>query len=481
MYEKEKKLAKSYIDGKVSRRSMLRGMASMGVTASTAGVLVNAAATQALAQNGFDWKKYSGTTVKLLLNQHPYADAMIANLDNFKELTGMDVEYDIFPEDVYFDKVTAALSSGSSEYDAFMTGAYMTWTYGPAGWIDDLNEYIGDDSKTNPDYNWEDMLEGVRKSCAWNGQPGGALGSDDAKQWCIPWGYEQNNLTYNSRMFNEAGLTVPTNIDELASTAAEAKAKLNGVYGIGVRGSRSWATIHPGFLSAYANFGQKDLNVSDDGMLSAAMNTDVSRNMHEKWVKMIQDSGAPDWSTHTWYQAGTDLGAGKSAMIFDADILGYFMNGGDNAEAGNLSFAPFAANPEAKAPTPNIWIWSLAMANASKQKDATWYFLQWASGPEHALFGATEMDFVNPVRKSVWADAGFRSRLDKSYPGYVEMHDISAPGAQIYFTAQPLFFDLTTEWAATLQKMVANEVPVDEGLDQLAQSVDRQLKEAGLG
>jgi len=419
--------------------------------------------------------------VKLLLNQHPYADAMIANLDNFKELTGMDVEYDIFPEDVYFDKVTAALSSGSSEYDAFMTGAYMTWTYGPAGWIDDLNEYIGDDSKTNPDYNWEDMLEGVRKSCAWNGQPGGALGSDDAKQWCIPWGYEQNNLTYNSRMFNEAGLTVPTNIDELASTAAEAKAKLNGVYGIGVRGSRSWATIHPGFLSAYANFGQKDLNVSDDGMLSAAMNTDVSRNMHEKWVKMIQDSGAPDWSTHTWYQAGTDLGAGKSAMIFDADILGYFMNGGDNAEAGNLSFAPFAANPEAKAPTPNIWIWSLAMANASKQKDATWYFLQWASGPEHALFGATEMDFVNPVRKSVWADAGFRSRLDKNYPGYVEMHDISAPGAQIYFTAQPLFFDLTTEWAATLQKMVANEVPVDEGLDQLAQSVDRQLKEAGLG
>ena len=481
MYEKEKKLAKSYIDGKVSRRSMLRGMASMGVTASTAGVLVNAAATQALAQNGFDWKKYSGTTVKLLLNQHPYADAMIANLDNFKELTGMDVEYDIFPEDVYFDKVTAALSSGSSEYDAFMTGAYMTWTYGPAGWIDDLNEYIGDDSKTNPDYNWEDMLEGVRKSCAWNGQPGGALGSDDAKQWCIPWGYEQNNLTYKSRMFNEAGLTVTTNIDELASTAAEAKAKLNGVYGIGVRGSRSWATIHPGFLSAYANFGQKDLNVSDDGMLSAAMNTDVSRNMHEKWVKMIQDSGAPDWSTHTWYQAGTDLGAGKSAMIFDADILGYFMNGGDNAEAGNLSFAPFAANPEAKAPTPNIWIWSLAMANASKQKDATWYFLQWASGPEHALFGATEMDFVNPVRKSVWADAGFRSRLDKNYPGYVEMHDISAPGAQIYFTAQPLFFDLTTEWAATLQKMVANEVPVDEGLDQLAQSVDRQLKEAGLG
>ena len=64
---------------------------------------------------------------------------------------------------------------------------------------------------------------------------------------------------------------------------------------------------------------------------------------------------------------------------------------------------------------------------------------------------------------------------------YVEMHDVSAPGAKIHFTAQPLFFDLTTEWASTLQKMVANEVPVDEGLDQLADSINVQLKDAGLG
>ena len=63
------------------------------------------------------------------------------------------------------------------------------------------------------------------------------------------------------------------------------------------------------------------------------------------WVKMIQDSGPKNWSTYTWYQVGTDLGAGASATIFDADILGYFMNGGDNKEKGNLGFHAFAANP----------------------------------------------------------------------------------------------------------------------------------------
>jgi len=458
MYDKEKDLIQAYRRGQMSRRSLIRGLAAMGMSAATASVLVNASATKALAAD-FDWKAHSGKSVKLLLNKHPYTDAMIANLDNFKALTGMDVTYDIFPEDVYFDKVTAALSSGSSEYDAFMTGAYMTWTYGPAG----------------------DMLEGVRKSCAWNGRPGGELGSDDAFQWCIPWGYEQNNLAYNSEMMANSGVDVPTNIDELVEAAAKLQASNDGVYGIGVRGSRSWATIHPGFLSGYASYGEKDLNVSADGKLSAAMNTDVSKDYHAKWVKMIQDSGASDWSTHTWYQVGTDLGAGKSAMIYDADILGYFMNGGDNAMAGKLAYAPFAANPAAAAPSPNIWIWSLAMSKFSRDLDATWYFMQWASGPEHGLFGATQMDFVNPVRQSVWEDAGFRKRLSDSYPGYVEMHDVSAPGAKIHFTAQPLFFDLTTEWAATMQKMVAKEVPVDEGLDQLAASVDAQLKDAGLG
>ncbi|WP_340301889.1 ABC transporter substrate-binding protein [Roseobacter sp. HKCCD7870] len=480
MYDKEKQLAEDFVAKKIGRRDLIKGMSALGVSTALASTLVNAAATRALAQNGFNWRAHEGTTIKLLLNQHPYTDAMIANIENFKSLTGMNVEYDVFPEDVYFDKVTAALSSGSSEYDAFMSGAYMTWTYGPAGWIDDLNEYIMDPSKTNPDYNWEDVLEGVRKSCAWNGRPGGALGSDDAMQWCIPLAYEQNNLTYNKRVFDANSLSVPTDLDSLVDTAAAAKAAMGDGYGIGVRGSRSWATIHPGFLSGYANFGQSDLTVGGDGTLSAAMNTDVSRNFHSKWVEMIQNSGAPDWSTHTWYQVGTDVGAGKSAMMFDADILGYFMNGGDNAEAGNLAFSAFKANPAAAAPTPNIWIWAMAMSSFSTKKDATWYFLQWVTGPEHQLFGAQDMDLVNPARSSVWADEMFRNKLSASYSGYVEMHDVSAPGASIKFTAQPLFFDLTTEWAAMLQRMVAGEVPVDEGLDMLAESVNSQLAEAGL-
>jgi multiple sugar transport system substrate-binding protein len=479
MHDKEKDLIAAYAAKKLSRRELFEGTAKLGLGAAATTGLMGAAMTKAMAAD-FDWKSQSGKTVKLLLNKHPYADAMIANIEAFKALTGMNITYDIFPEDVYFDKVTAALSSKSDQYDAFMTGAYMTWTYGPAGWIEDLNKWIKDPAKTSATYDWNDVLPGLRASTAWNGVPGGALGSPDAKQWCVPWGYELNNISYNRKMFDKLGVKPPKNMGEMLEVAAKITKDAGGPYGVGVRGSRSWATIHPGFLSGYANFGQKDFTV-DGGKLKAAMNTKESKAYHRDWVKMIQESGPKNWSTYTWYQVGTDLGAGASGMIFDADILGYFMNGGDNKEKGNIGFAPFAANPAAAAPTPNVWIWSLAMSNFSKQKDAAWMFIQWATSKEHDLFGAQKMDFVNPVRASVWKDQIFRDRIAKSYPGYLEQHDVSAPGAKIYFTAQPLFFDLTTEWAATLQKMVAKEVPVDEGLDKLAEGINKQLKQAGLG
>lgn len=471
-------LVQAFLNKQLSRRELMSRGAKLGVSAAVLGSTANLLQSQALAAD-FDWMKHKGKTVNLLLNKHPYTDAMVADLDNFKSLTGMDVKYDVFPEDVYFDKVTAALSSRSSQYDAFMTGAYQTWQYGPAGWLVDMNEYLGDAAMTNPQYNWDDVLPNLRVSTAWSGVPGAALGGEGAKQWAIPWGFELNSVSYNEPLFDKLGITPPENLPDMKEKAARITQEVEGMYGVGVRGSRSWATIHPGYLSGFANYGASDF-VMEDGKLKASMNSAEGKAFTKLWVDMIRESGPKNWSTYTWYQVGTDLGAGASGMIFDADILGYFMNGEGNKEAGNIAYAAFAANPEASAPTPNVWIWSLGMSNFSEQKEAGWYFIQWASGTEHDLFGARKMDFVNPVRTSVWEDTEFRDRIAKSYPGYLEQYEASAPGSKIYFTPQPLFFNLTTEWAASLQKMVAGEVNSDEGLDQLAESVTKQLKQAGL-
>lgn len=472
-------LARACHEQRLERRGFLARASALGFGASAAGLMLNAVATNALAQDGgVDFMKHKGKTIKLLLNKHPYVDAMLKNLDNFKALTGLSIAYDVFPEDVYFDKVTTALASRSSQYDLFMSGAYQTWKYGPARQIVDLNRFLKDPKLTSANYAWDDVYPNLRAATAWDGKAGSELGGPGAKQWALPWGFELNSLSYNKRMLDALKMDVPANLAELADKAA-AISKSGKGYGVGVRGSRSWATIHPGFLSAYTNFGNKDFTHSG-GKLAPAMNTAQSKQFHQQWIDMVKNGGPKNWTSYTWYEVGNDLGAGNSAMAYDADILGYFMNGAGNKESGNLAYAAFTPNPAAKGPTPNIWVWALAMSEFSKQKEAAWYFMQWATGVQNTTFGAIHADVVNPVRKSVWENEEFKARLEKSYPGYLKQYQASVAGAKIYFTPQQLFPEFTTEWASTLQQMYGGTVAVSEGLDKLAERLTGKLKSVGL-
>ena len=73
----------------------------------------------------FDWKRHDGTTIKALLNEHPYTTALENDLKTFSDLTGITVQYDKFPESNYFEKLTVDLQSGQPTYDVFMLGAYF--------------------------------------------------------------------------------------------------------------------------------------------------------------------------------------------------------------------------------------------------------------------------------------------------------------------------------------------------------------------
>ncbi len=89
-------------------------------------------------------------------------------------------------------------------------------------------------------------------------------------------------------MYDKVGVQPAKNMPDLLEVSAKLTKDAGGPYGIGVRGSRSWATIHPGFLSGYSNYGQRDFTV-EGGKLKAAMNTKVSKDYHKMFVKMVQD------------------------------------------------------------------------------------------------------------------------------------------------------------------------------------------------
>lgn len=472
--ENGKWLDKVMKSGGVNRRKFLADTGKLSLAAMGSGMFANTLATAALADTNFDWKKHKGTKIKLLLNKHPYANAVIAYLENFKKLTGIDVEYDIFPEDVYFQKVTAAMSAGSSEYDVFMTGAYQLWQYGPAGYTVDLNPYLSDSNKTADTYNWRDVQSNIRYALAWSGNIGDPLGGLDSHQWAVPMAHELYSMSYNQKMFDSAGIKPPEDMPDLLDKSAKLKKDMGNGFPIATRGSRSWATIHSGYMSGLANYGGSDF-VMDDGKLKSAVNSEACKKWTKMWIDMEQQFGPSDWTSYTWYEVGQALGAGKAAMIYDADIIGFFQQHGTK-QAGNIAYESFAPNPDTDHPDSNIWIWALAMSSFSQNKDAAWYFLQWATGPKEQTFGATEKKQVDPVRKAVFEDEKYQNRLKSDFPSFSDTYKKTVPNAKIQFTPQPLFFNVTTQWAAALQKMYNSEISVDEGLDQLAEKIDHQIK-----
>lgn len=436
---------------------------------------------QAAAEPGsaedFDWKNYDGTTINVMFNEHNYSKAVIAKLADFEELTGIHVEYSSTPESNYFDKLNTSLSSRSGNPDVYMTGAYQVWEYAPAGYMEPLEGYINDPAKTAPDYNFDDFIPATVDSLCWDLVPGHAVG--EGSQWALPMGWELNCLAYNKTVFEEKGLEVPTTTADLLETAtALNEFNGSGSYGIAVRGTREWATIHPGYMSLFATWGGQDFAI-EDGKLVCKLDSPEAVAMTDYWVNLIKAAGPSQWSNYTWYEASSDLGAGKAAMLFDATSAGYFQNfEGASDQSGNIAWSTIPV-PEGKTEADmkaNVWIWSLAMNADSKNKDAAWYFIQYFTSPEHLQWAGTEGASPDTPRQSVMDSAEY-GEIVGSAEGYLDAINTLSPNSTIYFTPQPYFFECTTQWASVLQDLVLtdNYSSTEDAMKQLKDTLDQTV------
>lgn len=430
--------------------------------------------TAAAQKSRFSWDMAKGTTIKVLFNQHPYADAIIKKLPEFESKTGIKVQYSVTPEENYFDKVTTSLNSKSGDPDLFMTGAYQIWEYAPPGYVQDLNKFINDKNATSPDYDINDFYPGILGALKWDLVAGHKTGT--GPQWALPMGFEMYTLAYNKKVFADKGLQPPKTMDELLALCTKLQ-EFNGkgTYALAIRGTRNWATIHPGYMTTYATWGAKDFAV-ENGKLVSKVNSKEAVDMTDMWLKLIKAGGSPTWSSYTWYQAGADLGAGKAAMLYDADINGYFQNpDGASKEAGNIAWvkAPLPAGKDKV--NSNLWTWSLAMNAASKNQQAAWIFLQYFTGKEYSLWAAVNAKVVDPARKSVFEDPSFQQVLAKA-DGFSQAFKDTIDGTTIQFTPQPHFFETTTDWAATLQDLVGGKYKsTQQAMDDLKAKMDKAV------
>jgi multiple sugar transport system substrate-binding protein len=407
--------------------------------------------------------------------EHSTSTAVQQKIAEFQALTGIKVNIQVTPEAHYFDQVSNALSSRSGTPDLFMSGIYQLWDYYTAGNVEPLDAYLSNKSLTQDSYDFGDIVPSTIGALRWDGVTGHPVGTGNLL--ALPLGCEVYLIGYNKRAFAKAGITkVPETYDELLAACDKLK-NWNGPgsYAIAVRGARDWGTIHPAYMSAYAQFGAKDFAI-EGGRLVSKVNSPESIAMNKFFVDMIKRGGSPQWSSSFWYTNQADLGAGKAAIQWDASNNSIQVNLQSMAEKGNIAFAPSPVKKAGDKVLSNFWIWSMAMNANSKNKEAAWLFLQYFTGKEFLEYASVTGNNMDPVRTSVWNSAGFKQKM-AAQEGYIDTFNKTVPNTTVLFTPQPAFFQTTYDWAETLQNIVAGQQTIDAGLNNLKTRMDRAVQE----
>jgi len=111
----------------------------------------------------FNWQRFKGKELYLILYKHPFVDEMVKHIPEFESLTGIKAKYEVLPEVQGRQKFTVEMTAGTGGVDAWHASMHVekrrAWK---SGWFQPLNKFLEDKSLTAPDYDWNDFTQGSR-------------------------------------------------------------------------------------------------------------------------------------------------------------------------------------------------------------------------------------------------------------------------------------------------------------------------------
>ncbi len=361
----------------------------------------------------FDWKRYSGQTINVMLNEHPWTDAVKKLLPEFEQQTGIKVKLQTYSEELYFDKMEQAVRSAEPPDAYFLPMDDFAANHYAAGLMEPLSPYLNNKSLTEPGYDITDIPEGLLAPGKF---PAGAA---DAQQYEIPVSTEAYILFYNKDLVDQyLGGTVPQTMPELITAAQKITQEANGkVYGAVMRGVRS-DTARDTLTGFVLNEWPKNraiqapYNVWFDGSWSKPRldDPDIMRGVSD--YSNLLAVGPPNKFNLDWSDCVSLFQQGKAAFFADASVFGpSFEDTSQSRVAGHVGYATLPKTSAAG--TTGVWSWALAMPKAAKNKDAAWTFIQWATDKQRtAQIGK---DTGGPPRQSAAANADYLKSLNPDY------------------------------------------------------------------
>jgi multiple sugar transport system substrate-binding protein len=406
------------------------------------------------------------TTVRFLA---PDTDAYVASVQRhaaeFAERTGLELDTRIVPSDQYFSNEIHGYLSGDDAADVFMSGPVLVWEHAAAGFVHPLDDFL---DRASDSYRPDDFVGALLAANRWDGRVGSPLGSGPLLE--IPVNCESYNLAYVPAHLEAAGAAVPETWDEFFAAARAAAA--SGTHrGFGQRGVDVWHTMYTGFATQYWSYGASDF---DDGRCAIA--SDVAVRATTDFLSALRAAGPEDWPHQRWYELALDFAQGRYALIVDSDhYVAYFEDPRYSRLVGEIAYALPPSGPVGR--RPNLWTWSVVVNARTRNLDAAWRFVDWATGPDFLRRSAYEGN-MNPTRLSTWDDEEFRARASTWRSFYEVARRLIEHEASVLVTPMPNYREVATRWVRALRDAYAGH-DVCDALEEAAAEID-SLVSAGV-
>lgn len=348
------------------------------------------------AGGGFDWKKYSGTQIRLLANAHPWTDSIKPKLGEFEQLTGIKVVEEDLPETQFREKLTTELSQGTGSVDVMMSAPNQEGLkYEKAGWYQPLSDYVNNPALTSPDYDFKDFAPSTIQ-----------IETVNSKLIGIPIQLESTILFYRKDLFEQKGLKPPATTDDLLSASKALHDPDKGVFGIGLRGKGAAATSQ--FATFLYNYGADWLDQSGNPAFASAQGLQA----FQFYGDLARQYGPPGSANNSWPELVALFQQGKLAMFSDASVFKVNVEDKEKSQvSGKVGYAVMPKGPVTL--DPASYVWGISIPASSKKKEAAWFFIQWATNKPNNLDLLKKG--VPVARTSPWKDPSYTSTSNKEF------------------------------------------------------------------
>src|SRR5258706_10588280 len=223
--------------------ALRRRLLQAGSGAAALGALPCASVLTAHAQGTFDWKRFKGQKIEILLVKSPRGDLLTKYHKEFEDQTGIEVGSEMIPEQQQRQKAVIEFNSGNPSFDVIGLSYHVQKRqFAKNNWLTDVRPYINDKSMAAPDLDFADFAKGGLFYAV----------EADGRVNSLPFNLHPWVVYYNKELFDAKGIAFPKTFAEMIDAAAKLNDPGKGVSGFVGRGLKNaHVPVWSSFLLGY--------------------------------------------------------------------------------------------------------------------------------------------------------------------------------------------------------------------------------------